>query len=115
MKKLGLLLVVLLCSYMIDAQTSGGPDAFGYTWKSNLHSVNPPAYSWVDISTRGTLIPRASLGDDGIAGPFALTNGFRYYWYNPTQFYVGANGFISFDGDNIASTAPFGFPVVPEV
>lgn len=94
--------------FNINAQTSGGPDAYGYTWKSNTHTVSPPAYSWFDISLMGTEV--TGLADDNFVGPFSCT-GFQYYWYPVTQFWIGSNGFISFSPQNIASPFPVSVPL----
>ncbi len=86
------------------AQTSGGPDAYGYTWKNSSHTSNPPSYSWVDITTRGDLV--TGLADDNVVGPFPIPAGFQYYWYPISQIWIGSNGYISFNGVNMASPFP---------
>jgi hypothetical protein len=72
--------------------STGGPDAFGYTW---IDSDEPggPTYGWVDISGSGTVIP---LGDDQNLGPFALGFSVNYYGGFFDQIYVCSNGFASF-------------------
>ncbi|MEQ8522329.1 MAG: PKD domain-containing protein [Vicingaceae bacterium] len=109
MKRIVLFVALFSMLSISMAQTSGGPDAFGYTWKANTHPVNPPIQSWFDIATIGTQV--TGLSDDNVVGPFNITNGFTYYWYNPTKFWIGSNGYISFDGDNIASPFPTGIPL----
>ncbi len=45
MKTLKLVLCLALFAGMSPsafAQTSGGPDAYGYTWKNSSHTSNPP-------------------------------------------------------------------------
>ncbi|MBU0985298.1 MAG: hypothetical protein KKA42_15595 [candidate division Zixibacteria bacterium] len=80
--------------YPASTKNSGGPDAFGYQW---LDSDEPggPTYSWIDISTLGTAV---TLTDDGTAGPFPI--GFEFPMYDTpyTQFYISANGMVTFDG-----------------
>ena len=111
MKKLSALLsVVLISSICFAQQTSGGPDQFGYTFKNSSHASGP-TYSWFDISTIGTLV--TGLSDDNFVGPFPIA-GFPYYTNNPTQFWIGSNGYISFSPVNIASTAA-SFPAIPTV
>ena len=100
--------LALFCSFTALAQTSGGPDAYGYTWKSSAHPVSPPTYAWVDISTKGTQV--SGLADDNVVGPFTLPAGFQFYWYPITQFWIGSNGYISFNGSNIASPFPGAVP-----
>lgn len=80
----------------------GGPDGFGYGW---IDSDEPggPAFSWVDISTVGTLISTWTSGtaDDGsVIVPLPFT--FSYYGTNYTQLKICTNGWVSFD---IASTS----------
>jgi len=105
MKKELLFIATLLIATIVGyAQTSGGPDAYGYTWKNSNHTVAPPVYSWVDISNRGNEV--SGLADDNVVGPFAVPSGFQFYWYPITQFWIGSNGYISFNGANIASPFP---------
>lgn len=108
MKRIILFLTTVLFTQLSWSQTSGGPDAYGYTWRSSLHTVNPPTFNWVDITTVGTLV--TGLGDDNFVGPFTGSAGFQYYWYTHNQFYIGSNGFISFNGVNIASPFPLAIP-----
>ncbi|MDQ3020070.1 MAG: T9SS type A sorting domain-containing protein [Bacteroidota bacterium] len=91
-------------SHNIDS--TGGPDAFGYRWKdSNEPGVT---YNFVD-TTSGTWTRVVGLGDDNFVGPYNIGFPFRYYYYNVTQFWIGSNGYIAFNGANIASP----FPVIP--
>ncbi|MDP4749442.1 MAG: hypothetical protein NWS18_02150, partial [Schleiferiaceae bacterium] len=102
-------MATLLSALTAAAQTSGGPDAYGYTWKTSAHPTAPPAYQWVDISTRGTEVD--GLADDNIKGPFTLPSGFQFYWYPITQFYIGSNGYINFTGANLAAPFPASVPL----
>jgi len=108
MKKITALIVGLVLSFSISSQTSGGPDPYGYTWKSSDDTISPPTFTWVDITSSGTLV--TGLADDNYVGPFTGSNGFQYYWYSTPQFYIGSNGFISFSGVNIASPFPSNIP-----
>lgn len=111
MKRLTTLLSLVIFCTLIYAQqppTSGGPDNFGYTFNNSNHSSGP-TYSWFDISTIGT--PVVGLSDDNFVGPFSIT-GFAYYTTNPTQYWIGSNGYISFNPVNIASSAA-SFPIIP--
>ena len=110
MKKL-LILLGISCSSLIFAQTtSGGPDNFGYTYKSSAHPSGP-TYSWFDISTTGSLV--SGLSDDNFVGPYVIT-GFPFYSTNPTQLFIGSNGYISFQPVNISSTNAQ-FPAIPQI
>lgn len=108
MKKVLYTCVIALLCLNLNAQTSGGPDLYGYTWKNSNHTVSPPTFSWFDITSIG--IPVSGLADDNIVGPFIAT-GFQFYWYPITQFWIGSNGYISFAGENIASPFPLSVPL----
>lgn len=108
MKKVLYTFVIALLCLNLNAQTSGGPDLYGYTWKNSSHTSSPPTYSWFDITTIGTQV--TGLMDDNYVGPFSCT-GFQFYWYPVTQFWIGSNGFISFVGQNIASPFPVSVPL----
>jgi PKD repeat protein len=109
MKKITFLLCSLFLLLGAMAQTSGGPDAYGYTWKNSNHVTSPPTFNWYDITSVGTLVN--GLSDDNVVGPFPIPAGFRFYWYKVNQFWVGSNGYISFAGDNIASPFPTTVPL----
>jgi hypothetical protein len=85
---------------------SGGPDAYGYTWKDNFEP-DGPVFSWIDIT--GTGIQVTGLGDDNVVGPFVMQTNFEYYWYNRKFLWIGSNGYIAFNNGNIASP----FPTIP--
>ncbi len=102
-----LLVWALFMSFFNAAQAgSGGPDAYGYTWRDNL-DPNGPAYAWYDITTIGTLV--TGLGDDNVVGPLGIASGFQFYWYTTEQVWIGSNGYLGFTGSNIASP----FPTIP--
>ena len=107
MKRVIILLLAVFSGNLL-AQTqplppSGGPDAWGYTWKSD-QDPNGPTFQWVDITSTGTKI--TGLGDDNFVGPINMGINFVYYWNTYNQVYVGSNGFISFgQGFNIASNS----------
>ena len=109
MKKLLLLSALSILFIISSAQpTSGGPDNFGYTFKTS-QDPSGPVYSWLDITQVGTQI--SGLADDNFVGPFSINN-FPFYSSTPTQFYVGSNGYVSFSPGNIASTGAQ-FPAIP--
>lgn len=108
MKKLFILAAGMFLCLAMNAQTSGGPDAYGYSWKNNLHTAQPPAYSWFDITSIGTLVD--DLADDNFSGPYSAS-GFQYYWYQTPQLWIGSNGYISFGPSNIASPFPVSIPL----
>jgi hypothetical protein len=97
---------MLFVSAFAKAQTSGGPDAYGYIWRNNL-DLSGPVYNWIDISSRPGVVDVTGLGDDTKVGPFALTFPFHYYWYDPSTFYISSNGALLFNNQNIAYPFPF--------
>jgi hypothetical protein len=104
-----LLLLTLLMAFTINvkAQTSGGPDSYGYVWRDS-NDPNGPVYNWIDIQP-GSAELISGLSDDNSVGPFFLPAPFPYYWYTVDRFWVGSNGYISFGTANIASP----FPTIP--
>lgn len=106
MKKF-LLSVLSILTLSANAQNgTGGPDLYGYTWRDS-NEPNGPTASWFNITSIGT--PVLGLSDDNVVGPFGWIDGFQYYWYYPNQVWIGSNGYLSFNGANIASP----FPVIP--
>lgn len=106
-KSLLFALSVLFSPALLIAQTSGGPDAYGYTWV-NSDDLNGPTFDWVDISTIGT--PVAGLTDDNASAFITMGPSFHYYWSDVTKIIVGSNGWLSFDqASNIAHC----FPSIP--
>src|SRR3569832_1226086 len=106
-----ILIALLFISAFAKAQTSGGPDAFGYVWRNSYDSLGP-VYNWVDISSRPGVQTVTGLQDDNTRGPFSFSIPFVYYWYTSTKFWVGSNGFIGI-GNGIGVSAPF--PHIPDV
>jgi len=114
MKKPFLLLILialLFISSFTQGQTSGGPDAFGYVWRNNSDPQGP-VYNWIDISSRPGVVTVTGLQDDNLRGPFAVTPPFRFYWYHPTKFWVGSNGYIAFAPNSAAAPFP-NIPALP--
>ena len=105
------LLLLLLASYFqlpsASAQTSGGPDAFGYTWL-HTNAIGGPVYNWIDILPMATEIN--GFADDNSVGWVQMGFNFHYYWTDYSQVRVGSNGWISFNNvGNIAHS----FPLIP--
>jgi hypothetical protein len=111
MKKLLLTLVFACVGLSLNAQTSGGPDLYGYTWKDS-NDPNGPAFNWIDIRNDSNTIQIGGLADDNIVGPFQLPAPFQFYWYTVDKFKVGSNGYISFGTTSFASYA-HPFPTIP--
>ena len=83
MKKIATSLLALLAGTVsVFAQftsTSGGPDSYGYTWRSS-DDAGAPAFNWVDISTSGTDITNG-LGDDNAVSQITYNDHVQYFTY----------------------------------
>ncbi|MCB0769448.1 MAG: hypothetical protein KDC00_03485, partial [Flavobacteriales bacterium] len=99
------LLLTLPLVGMLHA-ASGGPDAYGYTWKDS-NEPDGPVYDWVDITQTGQLV--IGLGDDNVVGPITMITDHPFYWYGRKNVWIGSNGYIAFNDGNIASP----FPIIP--
>ncbi|MEZ4771993.1 MAG: T9SS type A sorting domain-containing protein [Bacteroidia bacterium] len=107
MKNLFTFLFTILIVVPAFAQTTGGPDAYGYQWY-NSNDPNGPTYQWVDITAVGTQV--TGLGDDNAVGPINMGMNFHYYWSDYNQVKIGSNGWISFNNPgNVAHC----FPTIP--
>ncbi len=96
-----LLLLFFVASALFAA--TGGPDQYGYIWKDS-NEPNGPVYSWIDITTTGIAI--TDLADDNLHGPIIMTANMPYYWYDVKKVWVASNGYVAFNGGNIAATFP---------
>ncbi|REJ80938.1 MAG: T9SS C-terminal target domain-containing protein [Bacteroidetes bacterium] len=108
MKKQLLSFLMILFATSMMAQTSGGPDNFGYTWK-NSNDPSGPTYNWIDITTLPSAVQVTGLGDDNTVGFFPIGFNFQYYWYTVNQFKIGSNGYLIFGSGQLAPN----FPVIP--
>ncbi|MEP7169258.1 MAG: hypothetical protein ABI855_07790, partial [Bacteroidota bacterium] len=101
-------MILLLFASIAKAQTSGGPDTYGYIWRDS-NDPNGPAFNWIDIGSLPGTVTVTGLGDDNIRGPFALSVPLHYYWYDPATFYIGSNGYLGFSSAPVAHP----FPTIP--
>ncbi|MBA2407324.1 MAG: T9SS type A sorting domain-containing protein [Chitinophagales bacterium] len=110
MKKTFTIFLVSLVPFFVFAD-QGGPDQWGYTWKDS-NEPDGPVYNWIDIESEFGIEVKL-LQDDNIRGPFQMNFDFPYYWYTVNEFYVGSNGYISFQYGNLASPFPFSPSTTP--
>lgn len=101
--------MVLFTYGVMPAQTSGGPDAYGYSWFDS-NDPSGPTFNWIDITTLPGAVEVTTLTDDNFVGPFPIGFNFPYYWYSVDQFWIGSNGYIKFDAIGMIASP---FPVVP--
>lgn len=99
-------LLAAFCFAVPLLAASGGPDQYGYVWKDSFEP-DGPVYSWIDISTTG--FPITDLADDNTHGPFIMSGNMPYYWYDVKKIWIGSNGYVAFNGGNIAAN----FPALP--
>ena len=94
MKKIVLISLFLLFSFSIFAQTPfGGPDSYGYTWRTNSDPLGP-TYNWIDIETHPASFLVTGLADDNSVGPFPIGFMFEYYGTLYNSFMICSNGSI---------------------
>ena len=98
----------LLNGTPVNAQTTGGPDTYGYVWRDS-NDPNGPAYNWLEIVNAPGAVQVSGLADDNIRGPFAIGFPFHFYWYDVTTFRIGSNGYIGFTTTPVAHP----FPTIP--
>ena len=110
MKKLLYTLFFIVLSARLFA-LSGGPDAFGYTWKDS-NEPGGPTFHWVSMPN----VDREIVGfaDDNVKGPLSISsvggNLFKFYWLSFDKIWISSNGYISF-GQQINLSATF--PSIP--
>ncbi len=107
-KQFALLAAGTFLAVNLQAQTSGGPDTYGYIWRDS-NDPNGPAVNWTDITTLPGAVQVTGLADDNIRGPFPIGFSFHYYWYDQTTFRVGSNGYMGFTNTPVAHP----FPLIP--
>lgn len=101
--------LALLSAVGVTAQTSGGPDAYGYVWR-NSNDANGPTYVWNSIVGAPGATQVSGLTDDNSVAFINFGWNFHYYWSDYNQFKLGSNGWVGFNNiGNIASC----FPLIP--
>lgn len=82
-----------------------GPDSYGYYAFSNLDTLwkEAPKYSWIEINSVGTLIPKPS-GINDFTKTITLPFSFKYYGINYNQLRISSDGWIAF-GSGIETTS----------
>lgn len=94
-----------------DADSSGGPDSLGYTWRDTILTAG--TLGFLDTTWGSGIWTRVTgLGDDNLVGPYNLGWSFRYYYYNVNQVWIGSNGWISFTNPGSSQLAS-PFPNIP--
>ena len=72
---------------------TGGPDAFGYTFRDNL-SPGGPTFLWQDIASTGTFA--GVQCDDCMSSALPIGFAFQFYGATYTSVFASSNGFLSF-------------------
>ncbi len=89
-------------------KNAGGPDLYGYYWIDS-DEAGGPMFDWLDVSATGIDVV-ADLEDDNYGGPYAIGFDFNYYGTSYNQLYVGSNGIIGFETDEMDSYSKTSIP-----
>ena len=81
-----ILISILDLPFSVKAQLDAGPN----------DTINPGVPVTLSATYGDPGIP-VTLGDDDVEGPFPIGFSFRFFGKNFTEFYIGSNGWISFD------------------
>ncbi|MDI7268164.1 MAG: hypothetical protein QME96_09240, partial [Myxococcota bacterium] len=80
------------------AAARGGPDRSGYEW---VDGAEPGVtYEWHDLGVAPTCV---TLGDDAESAAVPLGFTFAFYGADRTQAYVGSNGYVAFQSNDVSS------------
>ena len=90
-KRISLCTSLLLFSVTLAQAYSGGPDAFGYTFRDSA-ALDGPIYHFEDISATGK---SWTLEDDEMSPAIDIGFDFNYYGIDYNQVYVSSNGFLT--------------------
>jgi subtilisin family serine protease len=96
------------------APAPGGPDAFGYTYRTS-DDPDGPEFEWIEAAGAGTPLPLR--GDDVTTAPLALGFDFPFYGGTRREVRVCTNGWLSFTSGLTAfsnTVLPSAAPGVPE-
>lgn len=97
------LFTILFNPEISSAQTSGGPDEFGYTWRSSDHGAGP-VYQWQNISAIGINL---NLTDENCSNAVTIPGGFNFYGVTYNSVYIGDNGWFNFLNQQSSPYHPF--------
>lgn len=92
----GLALLAVLASGMLDARADSGGPGGGYTWFDNNDPAPKVDYNWITALAPGA----TAVGGDDNASTMDLPFTFNFFGEDYTQVDVSSNGFISFDIGN---------------
>ncbi len=106
-----LFVLCLFIGWNLTAQTTGGPDAYGYTWIDSNDPSGEVALNFIDIREDPNSTQVEGLQDDNAAAGFIdMGINFHFYWLDYSAVKLGSNGWISFANvGNISSC----FPAIP--
>ena len=90
----------------------GGPTQGNYYFANSTTGASgapsQPVFNWIDISSTGTDLI-SSISDEQTKGPYNLGFNFDFFGNTYTQFYINANGFVSFEYPS--GQIAYGFPM----
>jgi subtilisin family serine protease len=79
-----------------QAESAGGPDAFGYRW-SDSGEVGGPAFQWVDVASEVNALPLT--GDEAVSDPIPIGFSFPFYGHRFTRLRMCTNGYLEFGNE----------------
>jgi len=78
----------------------GGTGQGGYYYANSTSGASgapsQPSYNWIDISTTGNEISATINSDNSVGGPYDIGFTFHYFDTDYTQFWICADGYITF-------------------
>jgi hypothetical protein len=77
-----------------EVDSSGGPDAAGYTWMDS-NEPGGPNYNWVNLTGIGTLIQWGANPNDAITDPLDIGFDFPFYGNTFNTLRICSNGYIT--------------------
>lgn len=92
----------------------GGPDAYGYTWRTQ-NAPGGPTYQWIDLPSIPGATQITGLTDDNAVGPFSIGFMFEYYGKYYNAFHISSNGHLRLGPSLSSTTLGAPFPTIPGI
>ncbi len=106
-------LSLLFAAHLCAQSPTGGPDSYGYTWRTSSDPLGP-SYNWIDIATDPAAFLVSGLADDNSVGPFPIGFMFEYYGTMYNSFMICSNGCIRMgNAQGGSSVLAHPFPTIP--
>ncbi len=97
------LLIMLLFAVAGFAQDEGGPDTYGYIWKTS-NAEGGPVYTWIEPdTTHDAPAEYTEFDDDGNTPLLEMNMSFPFYDNVYTQICLGSNGIVGFTTESMST------------